>query len=142
MRAPGEDDEPVIDRSDLVRRNRKADADQVVRRYQELRHLRRTGEEFGITRERVRQIVNRAGISTAPHPKPKPEKGARFCKQCGAPVYSNHARYCATHGTPQQRSWRRYQRMKADPERYAHWRELCNVSARRRRARKREQSSR
>jgi hypothetical protein len=49
MRAPGEDDEPVIDRSDLVRRNRKADADQVVRRYQELRHLRRTGEEFGIT---------------------------------------------------------------------------------------------
>jgi ribosomal protein L37E len=142
MLAPGEEDEPMIDRSDPVARNRKADADQVVQRYQELRHLRRTGEEFGITRERVRQIVNSAGISTARIAKPKPEREERFCKQCGAPVYSNHARYCETHGTPQQRSWRRYQRMKADPERYAHWRELCNAAAKRRRARKREQSSR
>jgi len=132
----------MLDRSDPVPRNRKADADQVIQRYQELRHLRRMGEEFGITRERVRQIVNRAGISTAPIVKPKPEKEERFCEQCGAPVNSNHALYCETHGTPQQKSWRRYQRMKAVPERYARWRELCNVSARRRRARKRDQSSR
>jgi len=54
----------MLDRSDPVPRNRKADADQVIQRYQELRNLRRTGEEFGITRERVRQIVNEAGVST------------------------------------------------------------------------------
>ena len=132
----------MIDRADPVPRNRKAEVDQVIQRYQELRNLRRTGEEFGITRERVRQIVNRAGISTAPIVKPKPAREERFCKQCGAPVNSNNARYCETHRTPQQKAWRRYQRIKADPERYAQWRELCNASARRRRAHKREQSSR
>src|SRR6266567_937079 len=98
----------MLDRSPPVARNRKADAEQVVQRYQELRHLRRTGEEFGITRERVRQIVNRAGISTARITKPKPEKLDRLCKQYGAPVNSNHARYCETHRTSQQKSWRRF----------------------------------
>ncbi len=44
---------------------RKADPDMVVSRYQELHNLERTGREFGITRERVRQIVNRAGIDTS-----------------------------------------------------------------------------
>jgi hypothetical protein len=132
----------MTDRSAPVPPNRKASPEQVIRRYQELRNLQRTGEEFGITRERVRQVVNSAGISTARIPKPKPEKEERFCKQCGAPVNSSMARYCETHRTPQQKSWRRYQRMKADPERYAHWRELCYASDKRRRARKREQSSR
>ncbi len=132
----------MIDGPDPGPPNRKVYPEHVIRRYQELRNLRRTGEEFGITRERVRQIVNRAGISTAPNPKPKPEREERFCKQCGAPVYSNQARYCETHGTPQQRAWRRYQRMKADSERYSRWRELCYASEKRRRARKQEQSSR
>ena len=132
----------MIDQSDPVSRNRKADGQQVIQRYQELRNLRRTGEEFGITRERVRQIVNRAGISTAPIPKPKPEKPERFCKQCGAPVNSNYALYCETHRTSKHKAWRRYQRLKADPEQYARWRESCNAYDKRRRERKREQSSR
>jgi hypothetical protein len=132
----------VIDRSHLVPRNRRADVNQIIQRYQELRNLQRTGDEFGITRERVRQILNRAGITTARILKPKPEKPERLCKQCGAPVNSAHARYCETHRTPQQKAWRRHQRLKADPERYAHWRELCNASEKRRRERKREQSSR
>jgi predicted amidophosphoribosyltransferase len=120
--------------------NRKASPEQVIQRYQELRHLRRTGEEFGITRERVRQIVNHAGISTARIPKPKPEKEERFCKQCGAPVNSTMARYCETHGTPQQKAWRRYQRIKADPERYAQWRASLKKYDKRRRECKREQN--
>jgi len=101
--------------------------------------------QFGITPERVRQIVNRAGITTARIPQPKPQKPEQFCKLCGALVNVPHARYCETHRTPQQKAWRRYQRVKADPEQYAHLRELCNAPARRRRARMREakqQSSR
>ena len=47
---------------------RKADPEQVIKRYQELHNLERTGREFGITRERVRQFVNRAGDQHSPHP--------------------------------------------------------------------------
>jgi predicted amidophosphoribosyltransferase len=86
--------------------------------------------------------VNRAGISTARIPKPKPEKEERFCKQCGAPVKSSRARYCEVHRTPQQKYWRRHQRLKADPDKYAHWRQLCYASEQRGRQRKREQSTR
>jgi hypothetical protein len=132
----------MIDRSAPVPWTRKVDPEHVIRRYQELRHLRRTGEECGISLERVRQIVNRAGISTARVPKPKPQKPERLCRQCGAPVNSSRALYCKTHRTSQQKNWRSHQRIKADPERYAHWLELCSVSARRCRARKRQQSSR
>ena len=35
---------------------RKANPELVVERYVQLRNLERTGREFGITRERVRQI--------------------------------------------------------------------------------------
>src|SRR5205807_3328271 len=76
---------------------RRVDPEQVIQRYQELRNLEKTGREFGITRERVRQIVNRAGISTARVIKPKPEKPERLCKECGAAVNSSHALYCETH---------------------------------------------
>jgi len=132
----------MIDRSDSVPRNRKADGDRVVQRYQELRNLQRTGDEFGMSRERVRQIVNRAGISSARVLKPKPEKLERLCKQCGAPVNSSYALYCETHRTPQQKYWRQFQRVKADPERYAHWLEIHRVSAKRCRERKQEQGLR
>jgi hypothetical protein len=128
----------MTDRSAPVPQNRKADPEHVIQRYQELRNLRRTGEEFGITREWVRQIVNRAGISSARIPKPKSQKAERLCKQCGAPVNTSRARYCGTHRTLQQKAWRTHQRIKADPDKYAHWRQLCNASARRRRARIRE----
>jgi len=128
----------MTDQSDPIPPNQKASSEQVIRRYQELRHLRRTGEEFGISLERVRQIVNRAGITTARIPKPKPDKPERRCIQCGGPVNSSRARYCETHRTPQQKTWRQYQRIKADPERYARWLQLCSASARRRRARIRE----
>ena len=101
---------------------RKADPDQVISRYQELHNLEMTGQEFGITRERVRQIVNRAGIDTARIIKPKPEKPERLCKECGEPVQSSHALYCQQHR--QEKHKRRYRAIKADPEKYAHWREL------------------
>ena len=94
----------------------------MIKRYQELHNLERTGREFGITRERVRQIVNRAGISTARILKAKPEKPERLCKECGAPVNSSHALYCETHRKEKHK--RRYRAIKADPEKYAHWREL------------------
>src|SRR2546423_6330316 len=101
---------------------RKADPQQVIQRYQDLRNLEKTGREFGITRERVRQIVNRAGISTARVIKPKVAKPERLCKECGAPVNSSHALYCETHRKEKHK--RRYRAIKADPEKYAHWREL------------------
>jgi hypothetical protein len=120
--------------------NRKVDPEHVIHRYQELRHLRRTGEEFGITREWVRQIVNRAGISTARIPKPKPKKPERFCKECGAPVNSSYALFCETHRTPQQKVWRWRQRVKADSERYAHWRASLKKYDKRCRQHKQEQN--
>ena len=117
---------------------RKADPELVVQRYQELRNLEKTGREFGITRERVRQIVNRAGISTARVIKPKPEKPERLCKECGAPVNSSHALYCETHRKEKHK--RRYRAIKADPEKYAHWRELLKKYDKRRRQREQEQA--
>jgi hypothetical protein len=54
----------MSDQAGRARRNRKVDPERVVARYRELRNLERTGREFGISRERVRQIVNRAGIDT------------------------------------------------------------------------------
>lgn len=99
--------------------------------------MAQTGREFGITRERVRQIVNRAGINTARIVKPKPERSERFCKECGAPVNSNRARYCETHRTEEEKYKRRYRAIKADPIKYARWREMLNQSDRRRRARAR-----
>jgi hypothetical protein len=121
-------------------RLRKVDPQKVVSRYQELRNLERTGREFGITRERVRQIVNRAGISTARVLKPKPERPERLCKECGTPVNSSHALYCETHRKEKHK--RRYRAIKADPAKYAHWRELLKKYDKKRRERqKRERSS-
>jgi len=116
---------------------RKADPGQVIKRYQELHNLEKTGREFGITRERVRQIVNRAGISTARIIKPKPEKPERLCKECGASVNSSHALYCETHRKEKHK--RRYRAIKADPEKYAHWRELLKKYDKRRKERQRQQ---
>jgi len=112
---------------------RKADPDEVIKRYLEVRNLEKTGREFGITRERVRQIVNRAGISTARQIKPKPEKPERLCKECGAQVNSSHALYCETHRKEKHK--RRYRAIKADPEKYAHWRELLKKYDRKRKER-------
>ena len=117
---------------------RKADPEKVIERYQELRNLEKTGREFGITRERVRQIVNRAGISTARVLKPKPEKPERLCKECGAQVNSSHALYCETHRKEKHK--RRYRAIKADPEKYAHWRELLKKYDKRRKERQRQAS--
>jgi DNA-directed RNA polymerase sigma subunit (sigma70/sigma32) len=117
---------------------RKADPDQVIARYQELHNLERTGREFGITRERVRQIVNRAGISTARILKPKPEKPERLCKECGEPVNSSHALYCATHRKEKHK--RRYRAIKADPVKYAHWRELLKKYDKRRKEREQQRA--
>jgi len=117
--------------------NRKADPEQVVTRYRELHNLERTGREFGITRERVRQIVNRAGLDTARILKPKPEKLDRRCKECGAPVNSNKAQYCETHR--KEKNKRRYRAMKADPEKYRRWLELLRQNEKRRRERARDE---
>lgn len=118
---------------------RKAEPDRVIRRYQELHNLEKTGREFGITRERVRQIVNRAGISTARVIKPKPEKPERTCRECGSSVNSSHALYCETHRKEKHK--RRYRAIKADPEKYAHWRELLKKYDRRRKERARERAA-
>jgi Sigma-70, region 4 len=112
---------------------RKADPEKVIARYEELHNLEKTGREFGITRERVRQIVNRAGISTARIMKEKPERPERLCKECGAAVNSSHALYCETHRKEKHK--RRYRAIKADPEKYAHWRELLKKYDQRRRER-------
>jgi hypothetical protein len=115
---------------------RKADPELVVARYQELHNLERTGREFGITRERVRQIVNRAGIATARILKEKPERPERLCKECGVSVNSSHALYCEIHRKEKHK--RRYQAIKADPEKYAHWRELLKKYDKRRKERDRQ----
>jgi hypothetical protein len=112
---------------------RKADPEEVVQRYQELHNLQKTGDEFGITRERVRQIVNRHGISTARILKEKPEKPERRCKECGEAVNSSHALYCETHRKEKHK--RRYRAIKADPIKYAHWRELLKKYDKRRKER-------
>jgi hypothetical protein len=114
---------------------RKVDPDLVIARYQELHNLEKTGREFGITRERVRQIVNRAGVSTARILKPKPERPERLCKECGEAVNSSHALYCETHRKEKHK--RRYRAIKADPEKYAHWRELLKKYDRKRKERER-----
>lgn len=117
---------------------RKVDHDRVIARYQELRSLAETGRELGISRERVRQIVNRAGISSARVKKPRPEKPVKACKECGEPVSRGNALYCDVHRAPGAKNKRRYEQLKADPERYAIWREQCSQSAKRRRQRQRE----
>jgi hypothetical protein len=118
---------------------RKADPEKVIERYQELHNLEKTGREFGITRERVRQIVNRAGISTARILKPQPEKPERLCKECGVPVNSSHALYCETHRKEKHK--RRYRAIKADPAKYAHWRELLKKYDKRRKQRLRDEAN-
>jgi hypothetical protein len=115
---------------------RKADPEAVIARYEALHNLERTGREFGITRERVRQIVNRAGISTSRILKPKPERPERLCKECGVPVNSSHALYCEAHRKEKHK--RRYRAIKADPEKYAHWRDLLKKYDRKRKERERE----
>jgi hypothetical protein len=115
---------------------RKVDPEKVVDRYLELRNLQKTGDEFGITRERVRQIVNRAGHSTARLLKPKEERPERRCKECGGLVNSSHALYCETHRREKHK--RRYRAIKADPEKYAHWRELLKKYDKRRKERERD----
>ncbi len=123
----------MLQNGNFADNGRKADPKAVVRRYQELHNLERTGQEFGITRERVRQIVNRAGISTARIIKTKPEKAERLCKECGDPVNSSHALYCETHRKEKHK--RRYRAIKADPAKYAHWRELLKKYDKRRKQR-------
>ena len=118
---------------------RRVDPEKVIERYGELHSLEKTGQEFGITRERVRQIVNRAGISTARILKPKPERPERMCKECGEPVNSSHALYCETHRKEKHK--RRYRAIKADPVKYAHWRELLKKYDKRRKERERGSSS-
>lgn len=112
---------------------RKADPQEVIDRYTELRNLERTGREFGITRERVRQIVNRAGIPTGRQIKPKSSKTTRLCKECGDPVASPHSLYCVIHRLEKHK--RRYRAIKADPEKYHHWRNLLKKYDRRRKTR-------
>ncbi len=114
---------------------RKANPEKVIERYKELHNLQKTGDEFGITRERVRQILNRAGYSTARVLKPKPEKPERLCKECGEVVHSSHALYCEIHRKEKHK--RRYRAIKADPEKYAHWRELLKKYDKRRKERER-----
>ena len=116
---------------------RRVDPEAVIKRYEELHNLERTGREFGITRERVRQIVNRAGISTARILREKPVKPERLCKECGEAVNSSHALYCETHRREKHK--RRYRAIKADPAKYAHWRELLKKYDKRRRERLREE---
>jgi Sigma-70, region 4 len=128
----------MTDKIDTVP-GRKADPDKVIKRYQGLHNLERTGREFGITRERVRQIVNRAGISTARILKPKPERPERLCKECGSPVNSSHALYCETHRKEKHK--RRYRAIKADPIKYAHWRELLKKYDKRRKQRELERAN-
>jgi Sigma-70, region 4 len=115
---------------------RKCDPQHVIQRYTELRNLERTGREFGITRERVRQIVNRAGIPTGRQLKPKAAKKARLCKECGDPVASPHSLYCGTHRLEKHK--RRYRAIKADPDKYQHWRDLLKKYDRRRKTRLQE----
>lgn len=115
---------------------RRVDPELVIARYQQLHNLEKTGREFGITRERVRQIVNRAGISTSRILKPKPERPERRCKECGTTVNSSHALYCETHRREKHK--RRYRAIKADPEKYAHWRELLKKYDKRRKERQLE----
>lgn len=121
---------------------RRVDHDKVIARYQELHNLAQTAREFGLSRERVRQIVNRAGIDSARVVKPKPEKPTKYCKECGAEVTNSYASYCEKHRAPKERNRRRYERVKADPVRYAHFLELTKKSAQRRKERARESSSR
>jgi hypothetical protein len=115
---------------------RRVDPEIVVARYTQLHNLEKTGREFGITRERVRQIVNRAGIDTSRILKEKAEKPQRLCKECGIGVDSSHALYCETHRKEKHK--RRYRAIKADPEKYAHWRELLKKYEKRRKAREQE----
>jgi len=116
---------------------RKVDPDAVLARYQELHSLAETGRELGISRERVRQLVNGAGINTARIVQPKPEKPERWCKECGITLDSRHALYCETHR--QEKHKRRYRTIKADPERYARWRAQLRIYEQRHRERKRQQ---
>jgi hypothetical protein len=113
----------------------KVDHQKVIARYQEVHNLAQVGREYGLSRERVRQIVNRAGISSARIVKPKPARPVRTCKQCGAQFTNSYALYCEVHRTPRERNRRRYERVKADPVRYAHFLELTKKSAQRRRER-------
>src|SRR5579862_9745137 len=119
---------------------RVADPESVVSLYLELRNLRKTGERFGITRERVRQIVNRAGYSTAPRDKPRSPKPQRLCPVCGEPVTAKYAVYCEPHRRDAGK--RRYQALKADPVRYARWRERLRINDRQRRERRRDEARR
>lgn len=118
---------------------RKVEPDQVIERYKALRNLAATGREFGISRERVRQIVNAAGIATSWESKPKPPEEPRLCPQCGAVVTYRRARYCPAHRG--DRNKRAYARIKADPERLARFRESIRQSGERRRDRKRTGST-
>lgn len=53
------------------------------------------GEVFGITRERVRQIANQAGVGRIYwHRTPKP---APTCRDCDRPTPSRYHRYCEEH---------------------------------------------
>ncbi len=117
---------------------RRVDPDLVVARYAVLHNLEKTGREFGITRERVRQIVNRAGIDTSRILKEKAEKPQRLCKECGDSVDSSHALYCDTHRRDKHK--RRYRAIKADPEKYAHWRALLKKYDKQRKEREQAES--
>jgi hypothetical protein len=115
---------------------KKVDREQVIQRYLELHNASAVGRELGVTRERVRYILMRAGISTARPLKSKPEKRERVCRECGGPVYSSRAWYCELHRNEKDK--RKYESIKADPARYARRLERQRVYDRRRRQRERE----
>src|SRR5437763_3830406 len=100
---------------------RRAAPEQVIARYQELRNLEKTGHEFGVSRERVRQIVKGAGITTARATKPKPDEVVKNCLECGAAFSYPRARYCSAHRGRAATARRVNQRRRADPVRYARW---------------------
>lgn len=53
--------------------------------------LQAIGVRYGVTRERVRQILRRGGLPTRRPPPPM-----RFCKACSLPLNRDAARFCST----------------------------------------------
>jgi DNA-binding CsgD family transcriptional regulator len=112
---------------------KKVEQAEVIRHYLEIGSLAETGRVLGISRERVRQLVNRAGISTARNAQSKVKQPSRWCCECGVPLYSPYAWYCETHRKEKHK--RRYRVVKTDPEKYARWREQLKQYKKRRKGR-------
>lgn len=52
-------------------------------------------EKYGVTRERVRQVLKRDGYSVFV----QPDKGPRKCAECQSEAISQHHKYCIEHNT-------------------------------------------